>query len=133
LQETVEVYTQPCPGLVELVEAGKLESPETRTLLTRYLDPLLARGVDTIVLGCTHYPFLKPLVQKMSHSGVSVIDSGAAVARQVARLLQGGNLAAGKSAAGREHFFTSGEQEEVQRVVRLLWGDHKLAVEQAGL
>ncbi|WP_190240350.1 glutamate racemase [Pelotomaculum schinkii] len=131
--ETVEVYTQPCPGLVELVEAGKLESPETRTLLARYLDPLLARGVDTIVLGCTHYPFLKPLVQKMSHSGVSVIDSGAAVARQVARLLQGCNLAADISASGREHFFTSGEQEEVQRVVRLLWGDRKLVVEQVRL
>jgi glutamate racemase len=131
--KTVEVYTQPCPGLVELVEEGKLESPETGTLLASYLDPLLARGVDTIVLGCTHYPFLRPLVQKMVRSGVTVIDSGAAVARQVERLLQSGKLAAVKTTAGREHFFTSGEPEEVQRVVRFLWGDHNLVVEQAKL
>lgn len=131
--ETVDVYTQPCPGLVELVEAGKLESPETGTLLARYLEPLLSRGVDTIVLGCTHYPFLRPLVQKMIRSEVTVIDSGAAVARQVARLLQDRNLAVGNGAVGREQFFTSGEPEEVQRVVRFLWEDHKLVVEQVKL
>lgn len=128
--ETVEVYTQPCPGLVELVEAGKVGNPETRTLLARYLDPLLARGVDTIVLGCTHYPFLRPLVQKMLQSNVSVIDSGAGVARQVARVLQGRKLAAGEGVAGREHFYTSGDPEDVQGVVQFLWGDHKLVVEQ---
>lgn len=131
--KTVEVYTQPCPGLVELVESGKLESPETEALLARYLEPLLVRGVDTIVLGCTHYPFLRPLVQKMVRSGVSVIDSGAAVARQVVRLLQSGKLAAVNGAAGRDYFFTSGEPEEVQRVVRFLWGDQSLVVEQVKL
>jgi len=131
--ETVEVFTQPCPGLVELVEAGKWESPETGTLLARYLDPLLDSGVDTIVLGCTHYPFLRPLVQKMIHNEVSVIDSGAGIAKQVARLLQGGKLAAVKGAAGRECFFTSGDPEEVQGVMRSLWGDRKLVVEQVEL
>ena len=131
--KSVEVYTQPCPGLVEMVEGGKLEDPETGTLLARYLDPLLDRRVDTIVLGCTHYPFLRPLVQKMVRDGVSVIDSGSAVARQVVRLLQNGKLAAVKEETGQEHFFTSGAPEEVQRVVRYLWGDPELLVEQVKL
>lgn len=126
--ESVEVYNQPCPGLVEQVENGKLAGPETETLLAGYLEPLMARGVDTIVLGCTHYPFLRPLVQEMSGSGVSVIDSGDGVAHQVTRVLQQCEMLAGKVAAGREEFFTSGEPEEVQRVIRFLWGDHKLVV-----
>lgn len=131
--KTVEVYTQPCPGLVELVEDGKLASPETETLLARYLDPLMVRGVDTIVLGCTHYPFLRPLVQKMVRSGVSVIDSGAAVARQVTKVLQGEKLSVSIEEAGRDQFFTSGDPGEVQRVVRLLWEDPNLVVEQVKL
>lgn len=131
--EAVEVYNQPCPGLVEQVEAGKLAGPETEALLAGYLEPLMARGVDTIVLGCTHYPFLKPLVQSMCNSGVSVIDSGAGVANQVVRVLKSNKLLAGNGAAGREQFFTSGEHEEVQRVVRFLWGDQNLVVEQVKL
>lgn len=128
--ETVEVYNQPCPGLVEQVEAGKLAGPETEKLLCSYLEPLMARGVDTIVLGCTHYPFLRPLVQSMSKSGVSVIDSGAGVAQQVARVLRNSKMLAVNGAAGREQFFTSGETEEVEKVVRFLWGDQKLVVQQ---
>lgn len=129
--DTVEVYNQPCPGLVEQVEAGKLTGPETENLLYGYLEPLMARGVDTIVLGCTHYPFLRPLVQRMCGSEVAVIDSGAGVAHQVARVLKGSKMLAGNGAAGREQFFTSGKTEEVQRVVRFLWGDHQLVVEQS--
>lgn len=131
--KTVEVYTQPCPGLVEQVEAGRLASPETETLLARYLDPLMVKGVDTIVLGCTHYPFLRPLVQKMVRSGVSVIDSGTAVACQVAKVLQGERLSVSAGETGRDQFFTSGEPEEVQRVVRLLWEEHNLVVEKVKL
>jgi glutamate racemase (EC 5.1.1.3) len=58
----VQVLTQPCPGLVERVEDGALHDPATEALLRRYLDPLLQAGADTVVLGCTHYPFLRPLI-----------------------------------------------------------------------
>jgi len=124
----VKVYTQPCPGLVELVEAGKHETPEAEILLSRYLDPLLAREVDTIVLGCTHYPFLRPLVEKLTGSGVRVIDTGEAVARQVARVLNSNDLAGSKDAPGKEIFFTSGDPAKVEPVIRLLWGNPRLKV-----
>lgn len=83
----VRVITQPCPGLVELIESGDLHSAELRTLLQHYVDPLLANGCDTIILGCTHYPFLKPMLKTMIPDSISLIDTGAAVARQLQRLL----------------------------------------------
>jgi len=126
--EGVRVYTQPCPGLVELVEAGKHENPEAEVLLGRYLDPLLAREVDTIVLGCTHYPFLRPLVEKLAGSKVRVIDTGEAVAQQVARILENNGLANSRKAPGGENFFTSGDPAEVEPVIRLLWGNPRLKV-----
>ena len=81
----VEIVTQACPGLVEQVEAGELASAATRELVARYTRPLLERGADTIVLGCTHYPFLRPLIAELVGSGVQLIDTGEAVARQVVR------------------------------------------------
>lgn len=128
--EGVNVYTQPCPGLVELVEAGRHETPEAEVLLSRYLEPLLAREVDTVVLGCTHYPFLRPLVEKLAGPGVRVIDTGAAVARQVARILDHEQLAANRETPGREVFFTSGDPAAVGPVVRRLWGNPQLEVKQ---
>lgn len=129
----VEVYTQPCPGLVEMVESGRCRHPETEDLLAGYLEPLLDRGADTIVLGCTHYPFLRPLVEKLAGGGVSIIDTGEAVARQVLRVLEQCGLAADRPAGGREQFFTSGDPETVAPVIRLLWGSPDLAVERAEL
>ncbi|MBA3532742.1 MAG: glutamate racemase [Ardenticatenales bacterium] len=85
--EGVTVIEQVAPGLVELIEAGKLQDEETRHLLWRYLKPMHAAGADTVVLGCTHYPYLIPLIQKLL-PGVEVVDAAPAVARQVARVLQ---------------------------------------------
>lgn len=124
----VEVYTQPCPGLVELVESGGFNKPEAEILLGRYLKPLLAREVDTIVLGCTHYPFLRPLVEKMVGADVVVIDTGKAVARQVERVLEKYSMLNEKTEAGWELFFTSADPDEVEPVVRLLWGNPDLQV-----
>ncbi|WP_200734923.1 aspartate/glutamate racemase family protein, partial [Pseudomonas syringae] len=92
----VRVVTQPCPGLVELIETGDLVSPQIRQLLQHYVEPLLAARCDTIILGCTHYPFLKPLLREMLPESVTLIDTGAAVARQLQRLLtRSGLLASG--------------------------------------
>jgi glutamate racemase len=78
----VRVITQPCPGLVEQVEQGDLDGPRTRELVQRYTAPLLAQGADTLVLGCTHYPFLRPLIADVVGPDVALIDTGGAVARQ---------------------------------------------------
>jgi glutamate racemase len=82
----VDVWTQPCPKLVQQVEAGRLNDDETRALVEQYVRPLLDAGVDTLVLGCTHFPFLRPLITAAAGPDISIIDTGPAVARQVARV-----------------------------------------------
>ncbi|MBW0001242.1 MAG: glutamate racemase [Verrucomicrobia bacterium] len=82
----VEVISQACPLLVPLIEEAWLEDPVTREVLERYLNPLLAAGVDTLVLGCTHYPLLEPLIAEVAGPDVALIDSAfncAAAVRQV--------------------------------------------------
>lgn len=85
--QDVSVTTQACEGLVECVEQGALDSSDTMALLQRYCEPLMAEGVDTIVLGCTHYPFLKHAIQSIVGDAVSLIETGAAVAKQLQRQL----------------------------------------------
>lgn len=118
----IKVVTQPAPGLVEQVEAGDLNGEATRGLVERYTQPLLEAGVDTIVLGCTHYPFLRELIADAVGPQVALIDTGAAVARQVERVLRGQGLENGNGPAGTEQFWTSGELELARRVVPTLWG-----------
>ncbi|THG81527.1 glutamate racemase, partial [Pseudomonas sp. A-1] len=104
----VSVVTQPCPGLVECVEQGALAASATRALLASYVQPLLDAGCDTLILGCTHYPFLKPLLRELVPADVQLIDTGAAVARQLGRLLgERELLAAGPAQPAR--FWSSGE------------------------
>lgn len=115
------VVTQPSPGLVEAVEEGKLETEETEALLRSYLKPLLAHDVDVIVLGCTHYPFLRPLVEKIAGPEIKVLDTGKPVARQVMRVLESRGLLSPRQEGGKEWFFTSGLPEKVAPVLRRLW------------
>src|SRR3546814_14321210 len=88
------VSTQPCPGLVEFVERGELEGTPLRALLSQYVAPLLADGADTLVLGCTHYPFLRPVLSELVGPPVRLLDTGEAVARQPQRVLDGADLPA---------------------------------------
>ena len=75
-------------GLVPLIEAGKLDSPELYGLLEKYLEPMILTNIDYLVLGCSHYPYLIPLLQQMLPPNVTIIDSGEAVARQTRNLLE---------------------------------------------
>jgi glutamate racemase len=115
----VEIVTQACPGLVEQVEAGDLGSPATRALVERYTRPLIARGADTLVLGCTHYPFLKPVIAEVVGADVRLIDTGEAVARQVVRVLP---VAASAAAAPTERFWSTGDLDAARRIMSGLWG-----------
>jgi glutamate racemase len=83
----VAIHTQVCPELAPLVEAGELDSPRARWAVQEYLAPLLAAGIDQLVLGCTHYPFLRPLFEEVVGPGVAVLDPAPAVARQTGRVL----------------------------------------------
>jgi glutamate racemase len=84
----VEIMQDTCPGLVGQIEAGELHSRKVRAILEAALSPMLARGIDTVVLGCTHYPFVIPIIQEIVGPAVRVIDPAPAVARQARRLLE---------------------------------------------
>jgi len=119
----VRVITQPCPGLVEQVERGDLDSTRTRALISQYTRPLLAQGADVLVLGCTHYPFLRPLLQDVAGATVTLVDTGEAVARQTRRLLERERLLAGGSEPGSIEWHSSGNAADFERVRRLLVRD----------
>ncbi len=106
-----EVIIQPCPGLVEQVERHALETPDTAHLLQQYLAPILEKGADTLVLGCTHYPFLRPTIERLAGPKVSVIDTGEAIARRLKSLLQESNLLNPASGNGQLRFFSTAASE----------------------
>lgn len=87
LNAEARVYSQACPLLVPLVEEGWLDHPVTRMTVQEYLKPVLAEGIDTLVLGCTHYPLLKPLLAQEVGSQIRLVDSAVSVAEQVAAKL----------------------------------------------
>lgn len=120
--KNVRVITQPCPGLVEQVEAGELNGAATRALVERYTQPLLAQGADVMVLGCTHYPFLRPLIREVVGADVALIDTGAAVARQTQRILEREGLLRDAGAPGRIEWHGSGDAALLARLHPLLMG-----------
>ena len=117
----VEVLTQACPGLVEQVERGALASESTRSLVEQYLRPLLDNGADTIVLGCTHYPFVSDVIRDVAGPAVNIIDSAGPVARELRRRLQQSGLLATEPRTGTETFWTTGSPEQVATVIAQLW------------
>jgi glutamate racemase len=84
----IQVFSQACPLLVPLVEEGWLRRPETKRIVRKYLSPLKMKQVDTLVLGCTHYPLLKPIIQDKMGKRVQVIDSSQEVALWVKETLE---------------------------------------------
>lgn len=116
----VDILIQPCPGLVEQVESGDLSGDKTRALLEQYVLPLLERQADTIVLGCTHYPFLAPLIREIAPS-VAIIDPSAAIARELRRRLADTGLLSLEARAGTERFWSSAAPDKAQPVISQLW------------
>jgi glutamate racemase len=123
----VRVLQDPCRGLVDQIESGDLTGPLTRTILETALRPMLAEGLDTVVLGCTHYPFVIPLIQQIAGPGVRVIDPAPAVARQAGRLLSvNGWVAIGKMPVPLR-FITSGDPIRFSCLLPLLLGESGVA------
>ncbi len=124
----VELFQHTCPGLVNQIENGELDSQATRTILENALRPMLEKNIDTVVLGCTHYPFVIPLIQKIVGENVRVIDPAPAVARQVNRLLEANGKQA-QSPVGDQirgeatmRFFTSGDVAAMKSLLPVLLG-----------
>lgn len=116
----VSVVAQACSELTELVEMGEVASERTRAVLRRYLEPMLAEGVDTLVLGCTHYPFLRPCIAEIAGDGVQIIDTGGAVARQLARVLEQHQLDRRRQAGGVVEYHVSGDRDAFMATARRL-------------
>lgn len=104
IDPAARIFCQPCALLVPLVEEGWLDHPVTRLTVTEYLAPVLAHKVDTLVLGCTHYPLLKPLFQQEAGPGVTLVDSAEAMAEDVAQLLSSYRLNNSSGAVPTYHF-----------------------------
>lgn len=122
-----ELIVQPCPGLVELIEKGDLQSDRINILLTSYLQPLLDKGVDTLVLGCTHYPFVVPLIRQIAGDNISIVDTGDAIAGELKRQLHTHSLLNEKQQHGSVHFWSTGDTSAIQPVMSRLW-DEKLSL-----
>jgi glutamate racemase len=114
---TVTLIQNTCPGLVQEIESGNLNGANTRSILESVLNPMLEKGIDTIVLGCTHFPFVIPLIQEIAGIGVRVIDPAPSVARQVCRLLDSSDLRSKHTGVGEIRFITSGVLGEFERLL----------------
>ncbi|MDM1367248.1 glutamate racemase [Myroides marinus] len=93
--------------LVTLIETGRLHSPEMIDLLKTYLDPMVEQGIDTLVLGCTHYPYLIPIIETLIPSDIKIIDSGRAVAKQTRKVLEELDLLTTRDGLGRSCFYSN--------------------------
>jgi glutamate racemase len=118
----IAVEAVPAPGLVELVEAGQTRGEQVEWALHELIDPLVARGVDVLVLGCTHYPFLREAVERVAGPGVRVIDSGEAIARRTRDVLDRRGLLRSDQRAGALTLLTSGDAGRIGAVASRLLG-----------
>lgn len=118
----VEVVTQACIGLVECVEKGELTSPSTISLLKQYVQPLLDAKADTIVLGCTHYPFVRTSIEDLVGEDVVLIDTGVAVAKHLKHRLQENQLLFIAAEFGDVSFWSNNEAADAEKVMGALWG-----------
>jgi glutamate racemase len=118
----VTVLKDTCPGLVEQIEAGDLTGPETRRILERALSPMLSQGIDTVVLACTHFPFVIPLIQAIVGERVRVIDPAPSIARQTLRLLEAAHTRSRAGSPGQVEYCTSGDPAGLERMLQRLLG-----------
>lgn len=113
----VELFQNTCPGLVQQVEKGNLQGRETRQILEAALLPMLEQKIDTVVLGCTHYPFVIPLIELIAGDHVRVIDPAPSVAKQVRRVLESKGLKNSSGTPGDVKFYTSGEPDVLKSLL----------------
>ena len=119
----VTILQDTCNGLVRQIEKGELDTPATREILKKALGPMLEQGIDTVVMGCTHYPFVIPVVKQIVGPGVRVIDPAPAVARQTIRLLESSGSRNTNARSGSLCFFTSGEASRFALQLPILLGE----------
>jgi glutamate racemase len=118
----VEVFQHTCPGLVEQIEKGYLSTPKTRHILENAINPMLEAGVDTLVMGCTHYPFVIPEIEKIARGRARVIDPAPAIARQIRRVLEQRELLNQATQTGKMTFYNSADPARFAKRIQQLIG-----------
>jgi glutamate racemase len=113
----VRVLQDTCPGLVMEVDAGNLDTPQVRAILERALKPMLDGGIDTVVLGCTHFPFVIPTIEEIAGPSVRVIDPAPAIARQAVRLLDLNNIRNRDDKTGQVRYLTTGDPRKFAKLL----------------
>ena len=129
----IHFITQPCFGLVELVEQGDLESSALTALLKKYIDPLLKEDIDTLVLGCTHYSFIKPAIQKLMPDHIKIVETGDAVANYLNHVLIEKHLLNENTVLGTTDFWTNSLDQNAGNVIAKLWGGDPKSFNYKGL
>jgi glutamate racemase len=123
----ITVLEQRGTGLVELIESGNLESIELYQLLESYIMPMLDKGMDYLVLGCTHYPYLIPILKKMLPSNVMIIDSGQAVARQTKMVLDKNGLLNTLAEQGKHQFYTNSDEKVLSAILEHITANYAVS------
>lgn len=119
----VRVLQDTCPGLVMEIDRGNLDTAQVYAILEGALKPMLEEGIDTVVLGCTHFPFVIPVIESIVGPGVRVIDPSPAIARQVERLLEENNLLSQSLEKGQVEYYSTGDPDQMQVLLPRLAGD----------
>jgi glutamate racemase len=119
----VRVLQDTCPGLVMEIDRGNLDTAQVYAILEGALKPMLEEGIDTVVLGCTHFPFVIPAIESIVGPEVRVIDPSPAIARQVQRLLEENGLLSPSPDKGQVEYFTTGDPNQMQVLLLRLVGD----------
>ncbi len=118
--EGLRIITRPCPQFVNLVEEGEIDSLRAQEIVKQETLPLIDAGADVLVLGCTHYPFLRPLIQKVAGPDIKILDTGAAVARHTKSLLENQQP---PSSEATHQIFTTGSLSKLQNLFPILCPD----------
>lgn len=116
-----QVLIQPCPGLVEFIEQGKQHSSACKALLRQYINPLVNQGIDTLVLGCTHYPFVQQQISAIAGPLINIIETAAPVTLQLANKLAEMNLTTSYRQQGQLQFFSSLVTKQQEKIFSQLW------------
>ena len=116
------IHSQACPLFVPLVEEGETDSEIARLVAAKYLSPIKAEGIDTLVLGCTHYPLLKSVIAETMGPEVTLVDSAEAAAAETARHLKDHGMLRTEEGRGEEHFYVTDAARRFHRIAETFLG-----------
>lgn len=133
INPTLEVFASPCPEFFRLVETGRLETEETYEIAKKYLEPIKVKKVDTLILACTHYPFLSKVIQDIMGSMVKLINPAYDTALEMKNILEKNRLINNSKDKKEEHYYTTGDPKSVNIIANTITGEKRFKFVQVKL